>query len=156
MRSRSHALASSVIAGIILLSLYIGIGTAAADQKPKPPREASPASAKRTADNTPCLKCHEPFAAETLGRLHLQIGLGCVDCHGKSIAHARAGSGLLKPDVLFGRTQVDSFCQRCHDAPHKHPARVESWARKRAGQILPTGRKIMEHNICTDCHGEHV
>ncbi len=156
MRSRPHVLTSSVIAGIILPSLYFGATSAATAPKPEAPTRTSQEGADHATKDDSCLKCHKAFAAETLSRQHLRVGVDCVDCHGPSIAHTQAGPDLLKPDILLGRTEVEPFCQRCHDAAHAHPDKVDAWARERTGQLLPTGRAIMEHNICTDCHGQHI
>jgi len=62
---------------------------------------------------------------------------------------------MTKPDVLFGRVEVDPFCEKCH-GPHKNPEEVEAFRERWAGKPRPNGRAVLPDSPCTDCHGKHV
>ncbi|MBN1442208.1 MAG: cytochrome c3 family protein [Planctomycetes bacterium] len=112
---------------------------------------ASPAAA---ADNAPCLRCHESLIGETIADTHLKENVGCASCHGPSLHHLRDETVMTKPDILFGRQQVDAQCRHCHEE-HEDPARVARYLKRWSGKTRPNGRLINEDSICTDCHGNH-
>ena len=105
-------------------------------------------------DNSMCLTCHINFEHEPLVEKHLAKGIVCARCHGVSYDHYNDEDAATKPDVLFGRTQVEPFCRGCHKA-HKDQAKADAFLAEHKGQRLPNGRLIREDAICTDCHGEH-
>lgn len=107
------------------------------------------------ADNSACLDCHLDFADEELVSAHLEQGFGCTACHGESVAHGEDEANVTKPDVLFGRSQVDSFCTLCHDA-HKGDNRYDDFMKEWQGRRRPTGVMLLDNAPCTDCHGSHV
>ncbi|MFQ5809224.1 MAG: cytochrome c3 family protein [Armatimonadota bacterium] len=106
------------------------------------------------ADNSPCLVCHGNFDKETLAATHLPHGLTCVLCHGLSYEHRDDENHVTKPDLLFGRGEIEPLCRKCH-GKHEQPERVkafrEQWEEKATGE----GRMIAGEPTCTDCHGEH-
>ena len=112
---------------------------------PRPDKQAS---------NTACLDCHMDLANEPISAGHLEHGFGCAACHGNSVAHGEDEANITKPDVLFGRSEIEPFCRKCH--PHHktgktYDAFVATWRGKRR----PSGVMLLEDATCTDCHGSH-
>jgi hypothetical protein len=107
------------------------------------------------ADNSACLDCHLDFADEPIVATHLEEGFGCTACHGESVAHGEDEANVTKPDVLFGRSQVDSFCTLCHDA-HTGDNRYNEFMEEWGGRRRPTGVMLLDDATCMDCHGNHV
>jgi hypothetical protein len=74
---------------------------------------------------------------------------------------------MTKPDLLFGRSEVERMCSNptCHKSgdgrevygrqDHKDPAAVEAFFEKWTGRMRPNGRAVNPNSICTDCHGTH-
>ena len=108
----------------------------------------------RPADNNFCLVCHELLADELITKVHAQQNVLCVDCHGPSTLHMEDEMLMTRPDVLYGRTEVEPLCRHCH-GPHKTPTQVEAFREKWYGRDLPNGRVVSSQSICTDCHGTH-
>ena len=112
----------------------------------------APASSEATIDplsvNASCYVCHIPFVREEISRVHFAGGVTCIKCHGLSAAHANDEDiGATKPDITFGRKQVDKMCAKCHKT-HDVPAR----------DVLArfVERKLTDKAaVCTDCHGHH-
>jgi len=61
---------------------------------------------------------------------------------------------MTKPDILYGRTEVEPMCKGCH-VSHKDPNAVAAFRREWAGRTRPNGRAVTDESICTDCHGTH-
>jgi len=61
---------------------------------------------------------------------------------------------MTKPDILFGRDEVESMCRKCH-GDHKNPQVVQDFREHWLGRSRPNGRTITSDSICTDCHGTH-
>jgi len=97
-----------------------------------------PAEAESVAANPfgGCDMCHIDVADEVVGTRHQAKGVGCVKCHGRSLAHVRDENNEVKPDRVFPRNRIDAFCSTCHKC--SRPAAAKP------------GRKV-----CTDCHGTH-
>lgn len=113
-----------------------------------------PKAVPRPADNRLCLVCHEALTEELISRVHEKHGILCIDCHGPSTLHMEDEMQMTKPDVLFGRGEVESYCQGCH-SQHKDQAKVEKFRQDNWGRDLSNGRVVNNASICTDCHGRH-
>lgn len=115
---------------------------------------AQTVSGSRPTDNQPCLVCHELLADELISREHELESILCVDCHGLSRSHSEDKMLMIKPDLLFGRSEVEPFCRSCHPA-HKDMAKVDAFLSEWHGRERPNGRVVTSASICTDCHGTH-
>lgn len=102
------------------------------------------------ADNFMCLVCHGDLDAEQLVVRHAREGVGCVECHGPSVAHADDEEHVIPPDKMFDHADVDKMCAQCHRR-HEVPAR-EVVARCRARGLAG---KTPGEIACTDCHFQH-
>ncbi len=119
------------------------------------PPDESDAPAEKSGDkidplsaNATCYICHTMFVREPISKIHFKAKVTCIDCHGLSAAHANDEDvGATKPDVVFGRGQVDAMCTECHEQ-HDVPA-AEVVARFIERRPLPSPI------VCTDCHGRH-
>ena len=109
---------------------------------------------EKPSNNSQCLVCHGDLKTEILATVHLDKGITCAKCHGPSVHHMQDEMLMTKPDILFGRAQVDNMCRDCH-AEHKNPEAVEQFRQKWLGRTRPNGRTITAQSICTDCHGTH-
>lgn len=105
-------------------------------------------------NNSACLVCHINFETEPIAARHLKQGITCARCHGISYDHMNDEEAAAKPDVLFGRAEVDPYCRSCHRA-HKNPAAVAKFMAEWEGKRRPQGRLILPDATCTDCHGLH-
>ena len=105
-------------------------------------------------DNSACIVCHANFEKETLAASHLKNGVTCARCHGRSVAHMDDEEAATKPDVLFGRTEIEKLCRECHKA-HKNPSAVAKFLAEWKGKRRPHRRLILKDSVCTDCHFEH-
>jgi hypothetical protein len=101
-------------------------------------------------DNGACYCCHRNFEEESLVQVHAKAGVGCVKCHGESIAHRNDEDNITPPDVIYASRQIDNACQKCHES-HDAPAKkvIAAWQQKCPAKTGP------EELVCTDCHGEH-
>ncbi|MGQ9730068.1 MAG: cytochrome c3 family protein [Candidatus Zipacnadales bacterium] len=106
-------------------------------------------------NNELCLFCHENFGAEELVSVHLRQGIPCAVCHGLSYEHMNDETSHTKPDIMFGRAEVATFCLRCH-GDHTNPAKVQDFLAKWKGRTRANGRLILQQARCTDCHGTHA
>lgn len=94
------------------------------------------------ADNYYCYVCHANFEYEdALAETHLEVDVGCADCHGPSLAHRSDEDNVTPPDIIFRRPQVDGACLGCHTRHEEREA--------------PAGTTLPNDPICTDCHGDH-
>jgi Cytochrome c554 and c-prime len=99
--------------------------------------------------NAACLVCHLTFVKEDLVKTHQKKGVGCIKCHGPSVAHANDEHiGATKPDITYTRAKVDASCAKCH-ANHDVPPR------KVIARFLNRKLPRQPAPICTDCHGTH-
>ncbi len=83
-----------------------------------------------------CSICHVDVEIESEGSKHVTAGIGCADCHGPSEGHIRDENNEVKPDRLFARSEINSFCADCHKCS------------------LPEANRPPP-KVCTDCHGAH-
>ena len=113
-------------------------------------KPASPATSKKTADNSSCLVCHANFRKEGLAATHASNAVGCSSCHGPSIAHRNDEANIIPPDHMFAVESIDSSCARCHEGHDVEPRAVVKRFLERSPK--PTDTKSL---VCTSCHGEH-
>ncbi len=123
--------------------------------------------AEKPNENTKCYVCHPDLKTEEISTAHLEAGVTCDECHGPSVAHLEDEMLMTKPDLLFGRLEVDKMCSNptCHKPggeryvygfeDHVDTEAVKAFYKKWLGRIRPNGRVITSKSICTDCHGTH-
>jgi hypothetical protein len=128
--------------------------------------------AEKSADEKPngnskCYVCHPSLKTEDISTDHLDIGITCDECHGPSIEHMHDEMLMTKPDLLFGRAEVERMCSNptCHkpggdryvygEQDHKDHAAVKAFYKKWLHRVRPNGRFITTSSVCTDCHGTH-
>jgi formate-dependent nitrite reductase cytochrome c552 subunit len=124
--------------------------------KPLSPVSVSLPASTSMPDNSLCLVCHVNFAEDDSVANHISQGVTCAHCHGGSVEHMNDESLMTPPDILYGRSEVQTMCEQCHEQSHKNPKAVEVFRNKWAGQKRENGRNITEEAICTDCHGRHT
>jgi hypothetical protein len=119
------------------------------------PQNKKPADKKPNSNtNTLCYVCHLDLQTELITTVHLSAAVTCDKCHGPSASHMHDEMLMTKPDILYGRQEVDKMCSRCHQ-PHKNPDAVEAFRKEWSGRTRPNGRAVTEESVCTDCHGTH-
>lgn len=117
--------------------------------------------------NMICYVCHVDLQTEKISTTHLDADITCQKCHGSTTEHMHDETLMTKPDVLWGRAEVNGMCsnQPCH-APgqghefytrqdHDDPEAVAAFLREWYGKPRPNGRTIDSDSVCTDCHGKH-
>lgn len=149
---RSNTRTNLCLAGVILiLAVFAWVLTAcSADQS-----QAEKTVGEKPAGNTQCYVCHPGLGKEELTKIHLEMGVTCDECHGPSVHHMHDEMLMTKPDLLFGRSEVERMCKTCHHDPHEDPAAVEAFHKKWLGRTRPNGRTVAADSVCTDCHGTH-
>jgi hypothetical protein len=115
---------------------------------PKP--EAPKPGDKPWADNTTCFVCHGNYQDDSLVRVHAVENIGCMQCHGPSVAHRNDEDHRTPPDIMFAPANIEAACAKCH-ANHDAPAKkvIARWQEKCPVRTNPA------ELVCTDCHGEH-
>jgi hypothetical protein len=100
--------------------------------------------------NQSCFVCHDNYKDEYLMLVHAKEEIGCVDCHGESVAHRNDEDNITPPDLMYPLDEIDDACQECHDT-HDAPADmiIARW------QARCPEKKDVEKIACTDCHGRH-
>ncbi len=150
-----------------LVSEPLGASSARADEKPGglPPLEVGKDAPRLTdeptgepkekpsgpvADNSSCFVCHNNYHDEPLAVIHANGNVGCIDCHGKSLAHRNDEDNITPPDIMYPAERIDAACNDCHDS-HDAPARdvIAMWQKRCPQKTDP------KQLVCTDCHGEH-
>ncbi|MHC4172242.1 MAG: family 16 glycoside hydrolase, partial [Planctomycetota bacterium] len=123
--------------------------------------------AEESDENSKCYVCHPALKTEELTTNHLDMGVTCDECHGPSTEHMHDEMLMTKPDLLFGRAEVNKMCSNpsCHKPgdqrsvygrqDHGDPVAVEAFFKKWRGRMRPNGRAITTDSVCTDCHGKH-
>ncbi len=118
------------------------------------------------ADNSFCYVCHINFKKEPLVVRHRLANVGCVDCHGKSRAHADDEDNATAPDIMYTKDEANNACSTgCHEEEDVRKNRYhKAWflqadavakalaAAKAASRPYTDTRK---RKYCTDCHGLH-
>ncbi len=127
---------------------------------------AEESQAEKPGGNSKCYVCHSDLKTEELTTSHLDMDVTCDQCHGLSTEHMHDEMLMTKPDLLFGRAEVNKMCSNpsCHKpggersvyglADHD-PVAVEAFFEKWRGRIRPNGRAVTHDSVCTDCHGTH-
>ncbi|GAB4134168.1 MAG: hypothetical protein Kow0040_17470 [Thermogutta sp.] len=106
-------------------------------------------------DNSSCMVCHIDFEEEPISRVHLKAGITCMACHGDSMTHRGDEFNITRPDVIWGRAEIEPFCRQCH-LQHKHPDKVEAYRKEHLSERRANGRYVSLDSPCTDCHGKHA
>lgn len=120
---------------ICLTVLAAGIGLAICVADCRRHSQAPP----RPADNRYCLDCHLNYGFENFADGHRKAGIGCVRCHGDSIAHSSDESENTAPDRMYSLRQINDACVACHTFG-----------------LLPGACELGGDNrVCTDCHNTH-
>ena len=115
------------------------------DPKPGEKEAEEPA-----ADNSACHVCHGNYREEPLAVWHAEADVGCVECHGESIAHCNDEDNITPPDRIYGLDAIDDACGVCHDSHDVPAAEVIARWRKRCPE-----KTDPKQVVCTDCHGQH-
>jgi hypothetical protein len=128
---------------------------------------ADESQAEKSDGNAKCYVCHPDLRTEELTTDHLGIGVTCDECHGLSTEHMHDEMLMTRPDLLFGRAEVNKMCSNpsCHKPgsertiygrqDHADPVAVEAFFEKWRGRMRPNGRTVTTGSVCTDCHGKH-
>jgi hypothetical protein len=80
-------------------------------------------------NNSLCYVCHIDLNAEQITTVHLAQGITCDSCHGRSSHHMNDEMLMTRPDILYGRTEVEPMCKTCHQT-HKDPNAVAAFRKK--------------------------
>ncbi len=143
-------------AGVAAVAASVVFFIAATDEEKERAKEAEEAVLK---SNSACMVCHIDFDEEELTVQHRKAGVMCARCHGFCQAHMNDEMAATRPDLIFGRAEVDKMCFECHlshKRAHKDNKAFEAFFGKWRGKRRPNGQLIMKGAICTDCHGRHV
>lgn len=102
------------------------------------------------ADNSSCFVCHGNYSEEELATTHAKSNVGCIKCHGESLAHRNDENNTTPPDTMYPASAIDSACLDCHD-DHDASARdvLARWRERCPEKTDPATV------VCTDCHGHH-
>jgi hypothetical protein len=101
-------------------------------------------------DNSACYVCHTNYEQEELVTVHATEDVGCITCHGESVAHRNDEDNITPPDTLYARDYVDRMCTECHEQHDVSPYDVlRRWQERCASVPAP------EDIVCTDCHFQH-
>ena len=125
------------------------------EEKPSKKKDAKLYDSGYMDDNESCLVCHLDFKKEKIVVEHLEHGITCAGCHGDSEAHRGDEWNVVRPDVLWGRAEINDFCKRCH-AKHKKSKAYDAFVAKWLDKRRLTGRYVTTDSVCTDCHGRHA
>jgi len=106
-------------------------------------------------DNSSCLVCHADFQTEVIASTHEEASVTCAACHGDSLTHSGDEYNVSRPDVIWGRAEIDNFCKQCHPR-HKKPDAVDKFRAEWLGKRRENGRFVMADSACMDCHGKHA
>jgi hypothetical protein len=167
IRSKHRILVGLLGAAAIVVAATAVMATRAAEKEPAkaggpPPLRVDrsapllldkPGEAKKpagpAADNLACYCCHVNYKEEPFADVHAKANVGCVKCHGESLAHRNDEDNITPPDVMFPPERIAEACQPCHEG-HDVPAVkvIERWQ-----QQCP--KTDPERLVCTDCHGRH-
>jgi hypothetical protein len=145
---------------VFIASVCIFTVCFANQQSEKKPDEKSDGNGK-------CYVCHPGLKQEDITTAHLEMDITCDNCHGPSIEHMHDEMLMTKPDLLFGRSEVDKMCSNptCHRSSgergiygrvdHKEQQKIEAFFKQWQGRTRQNGRAVTVDSVCTDCHGKH-
>jgi len=122
---------------VVWASLTTDEGKSSSEEKPAP-------------DNSPCFVCHANFEDESLSTRHFKAKIGCVDCHGESLAHRSDENNTTPPDRMYSREDIEPACKQCHNTHNASAREVVEVYLKRCRDITDP-----EKLTCTNCHGRH-
>ena len=99
-------------------------------------------------DNYWCYVCHMNYQVEPLALRHAKAGVGCSYCHGKSEKHTADEDGVIPPQKMYARQEINENCLPCHKAYAESP---------NVCLYQPDDLGALEAgpSQCTDCHGKH-
>lgn len=99
-------------------------------------------------DNYWCYVCHMNYQIEPLALRHAKAGVGCSKCHGKSAKHTADEDGVIPPQKMFARIEINTSCLTCHK---------EYTESNEICLYQPDGLAATDAgpSQCTDCHGKH-
>jgi hypothetical protein len=129
--------------------------------------QAEKPNGEKSNGNSKCYVCHASLKTEDITTSHMDMDITCDQCHGPSVEHMHDEMLMTKPDLLFGRAEVERMCSNpmCHKpggdrrvygrADHKNHEAVKAFQKKWLHRIRPNGRFITLKAVCTDCHGTH-
>ena len=104
-------------------------------------QDAAGTSARPTSQesngNALCYTCHLGLKNEEITAKHIAQSIACPVCHGPSVEHMHDEMQVTKPDVLYGRAEINGMCSACH-AAHKDAARSRPSARNGSARRAPT------------------
>ena len=113
-------------------------------------KDSSPAPEGPVADNSACHVCHTNYQEEPLAVVHARANVGCMKCHGPSLAHRNDEDNLTPPDVIYPASRIERMCQKCHEDHNVPAAKVIARWQKRC-----PNKTDASEIVCTDCHGDH-
>jgi hypothetical protein len=113
------------------------------------PKSTEPAE-KPAADNSACHVCHGNYQEEWLAVTHAKANVGCMKCHGASIAHRNDEDNITPPDIIYPSDGIEKACIKCHSSHDVAAKKVVARWKERCSAIQDPGKLV-----CTDCHGEH-
>jgi hypothetical protein len=148
---RRSSLTSSIFAAEKpgLPPLKIDRGVPLLLEEPKRNESENPAD-RIVADNEACYVCHGNYRDEPMALWHARVNVGCVKCHGPSLAHRDDEDNTTPPDIMFPTDKVESACKACHDSHDVAPRKVLArWKERCPAKTNP------DDVVCTDCHGQH-
>ena len=147
MKNRRNWIAASAAAAVLLAAVLM-----AAEKKPGglPPlkvgKDAPPlldesakpkVAAKQhsgpVADNQSCLVCHTNYQGETMAVSHAQGNVGCVACHGQSLAHCNDEDNVTPPDIIYPANKINAGLREMPRGPRR--GRPPKWSND--GRIAP-------------------
>ena len=160
LKKRSNMYFALAIPTLTVLTWTLAVCLAGQSQGEK-------ANSEKPDGNSKCYVCHASLKTEEITTIHVEMNVTCDECHGACVEHMHDEMLMTKPDLLFGRSEVNRMCSNrmCH-APggerqvygrqdHKDHAAVEAFFKKWQGRTRPNGRAIAHDSVCTDCHGTH-
>jgi len=112
--------------------------------------EAGNDTPKLKVDNSACHVCHGDYDGESLVVEHGMQEIGCIKCHGESLAHRDDEDHVIPPDKMYAPEDIDKACGECHkdhDAPAV--AVIKRWRERCPKKTDP------KELVCTDCHFQH-
>ena len=116
-----------------------------------PAKSAAPADPKKPrADNSACYVCHGNFQDELMVTAHAKENIGCVKCHGSSLAHRNDEDNVTAPDKMYASARIDNACRKCHEDHIASARKVIAMFQAR----FPANTDPQKV-VCMDCHGEH-
>lgn len=105
---------------------------------------------KVLADNQSCYVCHANYQEEEMVHQHAVGDIGCIQCHGPSLAHRNDENNTTPPDKMYPTAAIDKSCAECHDTHDVSAQKVLTRWRERCAEKADPAKIV-----CTDCHGYH-